>query len=111
MLGNEECAKILESERLRFQEEKNAKLLSGWNKTMQYAFTDSGESFHIVFADGKPGPVIRGKAEKPEIEYRMDTDTFAAITAKTLDSMKAFSRGLVKIKASMPDMMKLQKLT
>jgi hypothetical protein len=111
MLGIEECARILEAERLRFTEEGNARHFSGWNKTMQYAFTDSGEHFHFAFADGKPGPLVRGKAEKPEIEYRMDTDTFAAITSKNLDSMKAFQRGLVKIKASVPDMLKLQKLS
>ena len=111
MLSNEDCVRILESERLRFQEEKNARLLAGWNKTMQYAFGDSGECFHIVFSGGKPGPLVRGKAEKPDIEYRMDTDTFAAITSKALNEMKAFTQGLVKIKASMPDMMKLQKLS
>jgi hypothetical protein len=111
MLSHEECARILESQRLRLQDEKNARLLSEWNKTMQYAFTDSGEFFHVVFADGKPGPVVRGKAENPEIEYRMDTNTFAAITSKALNEMKAFTQGLVMIRASVPDMLKLQKLS
>ncbi len=111
MIDAEGCARMLESERLRFMQEKNAALLAGWNKTMQYAFSDSGECFHIVFQDGRPGPVERAKAENPEIEYRMDTDTFAAILSKEMGSMQAFTRGLVKIKASMPDMMKLQKLS
>jgi putative sterol carrier protein len=111
MLGIEECARMLETERLRFMEEKNAQHFSGWNKTMQYAFTDSGEHFHFAIADGKPGSLVRGKADNPEIEYRMDTDTFADIASKTLDPMKAFQRGLVKIKASVPDMLKLMKLS
>ncbi|RPJ06483.1 MAG: hypothetical protein EHM28_09995 [Spirochaetaceae bacterium] len=111
VLGHDECFKILESQRLRFLEEKNAKLFSGWNKTMQYFFPDTGEYFHFVFANGKPGELTFSQVNNPEIEYRMDTDTFKAITERTLDPIKAWQQGKVKLKAALPDMLKLQKLS
>jgi hypothetical protein len=40
----------------------------------------------------------------------MSSDTFLAITRKEITGMKAFTQKLVKVKASMPDLLKLQKL-
>lgn len=111
MIERDECLKILESQRSRFLEEKNLKLFSGWNKTMQYFFPDTGRYYHFVLADGRPGPLIEDQAAHPEIEYRMDTDTFAAIAAKALDPVTAWKQGKVKLKAILPDMLKLQKLS
>jgi hypothetical protein len=34
----------------------------------------------VVFTNGAPGPLTASRAAKPEIEYRMDTETFAAVT-------------------------------
>ncbi len=110
MLTHDACVKLLESQYVRFTSGENARLFTGWNKTMQYFFPDSGEYYHIVFTNGAPGPLTAGQAQKPEIEYRMDTDTFAAIMSGALAPMKAWQQGKVKLKASLPDMMALQKL-
>jgi hypothetical protein len=40
----------------------------------------------------------------------MSSDTFLSIARKELTGMQAYSRKLVKVKASMGDLLKLQKL-
>jgi putative sterol carrier protein len=51
---------------------------------------------------------MEGKAESPAVYYEMNSDTFAAIARKEITGMKAYMQG--KVKASMGDLMKLQKL-
>jgi putative sterol carrier protein len=48
--------------------------------------------------------------EKPEVLYEMSSDTFAAIARRETTGMKAYMQGKIKVKASMTDLMKLQKL-
>lgn len=110
MISKEQLIEVLEFQSKKFLDEKVAKSFSGWNKTMQYHFTDTDEYWNIKLIDGKPQPVQQGKVEKPEIEYQMSTDTFIAIHNKELSPLKAYQQGKVKLKASITDMMKLQKL-
>ena len=63
-----------------------------------------------MFTNGTPGPLTAGRAAKPEIEYRMDTETSAAITSGALAPLTAWRKGKVKLKASLPDMLAVQKL-
>jgi hypothetical protein len=106
----EQVIENLEIMRSRFSDEKLAKNFQSWNKTMQYYFTDSGEYWRIVLVNGSPEPLQEGQAEDAAIKYEMSTDTFVAITKKELSGMKAYKQGLVKVKAAVPDLMKLQKL-
>jgi putative sterol carrier protein len=53
---------------------------------------------------------VEGKVEGAQVTYEMSSDTFLAIHRKELSGMKAYAQKLVKVKASMPDLLKLQKL-
>jgi len=110
MVDTEKLTETLESQRLKFAHEKVAKSFSSWNKIMQYHFTDTDEYYYIRFTDGTAEPVVKGKHEKPDIQYEMSTETFFAIAGKEITGMKAYQQKKVKLKASMPDMMKLQKV-
>lgn len=106
-----ELEKTLEMFRLKFRDARVAKDFKGWTgKTMQYLFTDSGEYFHITFQDDGPAPAVRGKPAKADIQYELSTETFLAMARKEITGLKAYTQGKVKLRASVPDMLKLQKI-
>ena len=100
----------IEQQRLKFCDPRVAKDFSRWNKTMQYHFTDSDDYYLIRFVDGQPQSPVREQVAQPDIQYKMDTDTFIAISRKEISGLKAYQQKKVKLKASMPDMIKLQKI-
>jgi putative sterol carrier protein len=110
MVDKQTLLQALNEQRLRFSHSKVAKDFSRWNKTMQYHFTDSGEYYLIRFVEGQPQPPAQEQVSKPDIQYEMDSDTFLAINRKEITGLKAYQQKRIKLKASMPDMMKLQKI-
>jgi hypothetical protein len=110
MIDTMTLLEVLEEQRLRFTDPRVAKEFSRWNKTMQYHFTDTGEYYLIRFVDGEPQPPTREQVEKPDIQYTMDSTTFFAIVRKEITGLRAYQQKRVKLKASIPDMMKLQKI-
>ncbi len=106
-----ELESTMEMFRLKFLDPRVAGSFKGWNgKTMQYLFSDLGEYYSIRFQDGVPGPVEKGKPEKADICYEMTTETFLALARKEMTGLRAYGLGKVKLRASMPDMLKLQKI-
>jgi hypothetical protein len=94
----------------RFTHPKVASSFKGWNRTMQYVFADIDLAVTIPVRDGVPGQPVEGSAVGAEVIYEMSSETFLAISRKEISGMKAFTQKLVKVKASMPDLLKLQKL-
>jgi hypothetical protein len=107
-----ELEQLLEEQRLKYTDERVAKNFKGWNKTMQYHFTDNDEYYLLRMEDGAPQPVERLEQplEKPDIQYEMDAETLRAMTRKELSGLQAYQQKRIKLKASMSDMMKLQSL-
>jgi len=104
----EQC---LESFRLKFYDPRVVKDYKGWSgKVMQYHFTDTDQYYHIRFQDGQPQPAVKGKPEKADISYEMSAAVFLALTRRELSGLKAYALGKVKVRAAMPDLLKLQKL-
>ncbi|MEA2070678.1 MAG: SCP2 sterol-binding domain-containing protein [Asgard group archaeon] len=110
MTSKEEIIEEMNKFREKMMQEKYAKHFQGWNKTMQYYFTDRDEKYYIELVNGKPKEPKEGEIEKPEISYKMSTDTFLSLMNGEISGMKAYTSGKLKVKASMPDLMKLQKL-
>ena len=109
-MEQEQLLQVLEEQRLRFSDPRVAKEFSRWNKTMQYHFTDLDEYYVIRFVEGRAEPPLCRQVEKPDIQYEMDSDTFLAITRKEITGLKAYQQKRIKLKAAMPDMLKLQKI-
>lgn len=110
MATKEEVLEEMNKFRSKIQEEKFARHFKKWNKTMQYHFTDTNEHYYIKLVDGIPEDVVEGQAEKPEISYSMSTDLFMQIQRGEISGLKAYNSGKLKVKASMSDLIKLQKL-
>jgi putative sterol carrier protein len=112
MVSAEELVALLEEQRRKYEDPRVAGQFKGWNKTMQYHFTDSGEYWIIRMVNGEPLPAqkIEAPLVKPEIQYEMDTEILRDMNSGRLSGMEAFQQKKLRLKASMPDMMKLQSL-
>jgi putative sterol carrier protein len=107
-LSVEQC---LETFRLKMHDPRVVKDYKGWSgKVMQYYFPDTGRYYHIRFQDGLPQPAVEGKPEKADVFYEMSSAVFRALSRKEISGLKAFAQGKVKVRAAMPDLLKLQKL-
>jgi hypothetical protein len=110
MASRDTVLETLKIQRERFSHEKIASSFRGWNRTMQYHFPDLDLFIALPVIDGIPGDIVERKIDGAQVSYEMSSDTFLAIHRKEITGMKAFSQKLVKVKASMPDLLKLQKL-
>ena len=77
---------------------------------MRYVFPDIGLTATITVTDGVPSEPAEGASDGAQVSYEMSSDTFLAIARKELTGMQAYTRILVKVKATMGDLLKLQKL-
>jgi len=101
----------LETFRSKILDPRVVKDYRNWSgRVMQYHFTDTGQYYHIRFQDGLPQPAVRGKPEKADVSYEMSSAIFLAMSRKEISGLKAYALGKVKVRAPMPDLLKLQKL-
>jgi len=110
MVNPDELMKTLDDQRKKYTHKDVVRHFKGWNKTLQYYFTDIDEYYVIELVDGNPKPVVKEKLENPDIMYSMSTETFLALNRGEITGFKAYQRGKLKIKATMREIMKLQKL-
>ena len=110
MADREQVLETLRAQNARFAHPKVAASFKGWNRLMRYDFPDIGLSMIIPVQDGVPGEPVEDKDGSAQVVYEMSSDTFLAIARHELTGMQAYARRLVKVKASMPDLLKLQKL-
>lgn len=103
---------LMEEQRDKFSDPAISHNFNGWNKTMQYYFPDINEYWVLAFSDGNAGPPTQGTGpvQKPDIHYELSTETLRAMTRGEISGLKAYQSRQLKIKASFPDMMKLQAL-
>jgi putative sterol carrier protein len=110
MISKEELLEILDEQKKKYTHEKVASSFKKWNKTIQYHFTDREEYYSFELVNGQPGSIIEGKIENPDIEYTMSTETFMSLVKKEITGFKLYQQKKIKVKASMPELLKLQKL-
>jgi putative sterol carrier protein len=110
MANMEEVLETLEKQKDKYTHESVAKFFKDWNKKLQYHFTDIDEYYVIELVKGIPQPIVKEKLKNPDIMYSMSTDTFLKLNRGEISGFKAYQRKELKIKATMPEIMKLQKL-
>jgi len=101
---------VLEETKAKFTREDNLNTFKGWNKTILYYFTDLDEYWSFNVINGVPDILKEGKIKDPDISYTVSGTVFIGMMRGEIDAFKAFRKKWVKIKASVKDMIKLQKL-
>ena len=101
-----EMQKVIE----KMTDEKLARHYRGWNKVMQYYFTDTNDMYYIELINGVPQQPVKGEKPDAKIKYYMSTPDYLALMRGEIAGLKLYNQKRLKIKASMPDILKLQKL-
>lgn len=94
----------------RFKMEKNQKRFRKWNKTMAFTITDLEKTWVTVIEEGVPGELEEKEPEKADIWVKIDSATWKGIIDGTESAMNAYTKGKIKIKGKMTDLLKMQKL-
>lgn len=81
-----------------------------FTKTMQFNFPDLGTSFLFKIENGVLKELSESSVEKPDISVTSSSDTLLAIMSKKMGAMSAYTTGKLKVRGSMKDLLKLQKL-
>ncbi len=110
MPTREEVVDALEAARKKLLDENAKKEFKGWTRTIQYHFKDTDEFWHFDVIDGIPGQLVNEESDDAEVKFNMTEDTLLGLIDGKIKGMVAFTTGKVKVKASMKDISKLQKL-
>ena len=108
MVAKEEVLKVLESVRTKFENPTNKTKFKGFDRTLQFHFTDLDMSFHTRIHEEIMDPFTEGTLEKPHLLVTTDSGTLLGIMQGSLSPLDAYSVGKLKAKGSMTDLLKLQ---
>ena len=108
MPDRKEFLAALETARSRMIDEDGKPVLTGWNRKVLYHFPDIDEYWYMQVVDGYPQPPVQEEIEDADVRIRMTSEIFVGLMNGTVNGMRAFTSGKVKVKASMADVRKLQ---
>ncbi|MFX1474988.1 MAG: SCP2 sterol-binding domain-containing protein [Promethearchaeota archaeon] len=83
---------------------------AGYDRTLEFKFTDLDTSFHTRIHDQSMDFWVEGALEKPNMLVTTDSGTIKGILEGSLSPLDAYSMGKLKVKGSMTDLLKLQVL-
>jgi len=109
MADKDELMEALGKWAAKLDEESYKERFKGFDKTLQFDFTD--QDFHIlmVFKD-QTCTLEEGSVETPDIVISTASDTILGITNGEISPTRAFMGGKLKAKGNMKDMLKIQML-
>ncbi len=110
MTTRKEVIDALEAAREKLLTEEAKKEFQGWTRIIQYHFKDTDEFWHFEVIDGTPRELVNAESEDAEVKFTMTEDTLLGLISGKINGMVAFTTGKVKVKASLKDISKLQKL-
>jgi len=108
MPDRKEFLAALETARSRMIGEDGKPVLTGWNRQVLYYFSDIDEYWYMQVVDGYPQSPVQEEIEDADVKIKMTSEIFVGLMNGTVNGMRAFTSGKVKVKASMADVRKLQ---
>lgn len=81
-----------------------------FTKTMQFSFPDINTSYLFKIENGVLKELSESSIEKPDILVTSNSDILLAIMNRKMGAMSAYTTGKLKVRGSMRDLLKLQKL-
>ncbi|MFX1300377.1 MAG: SCP2 sterol-binding domain-containing protein [Promethearchaeota archaeon] len=108
MATKDKILEVLEMVRGQFEDPANKSKFKGFDRTLQFLFTDLGTSYYSRIHDETMDPFSEGELEKPNLLVTTDSETLIGIMEGGLSPLDAYSVGKLKAKGSMSDLLKLQ---
>lgn len=108
MATKDEVLQVLDKVRVKFELRETKSKFKGFDRTLQFHFTDLEISFYTRVHDESMDPFTEGEVEKPNLLVTTDSGTLIGIMQGNLSPLDAYSLGKLKAKGSMTDLLKLQ---
>jgi len=110
MATKEEAYKGLERVKAKFSDPNLKEKFKDFTKKLQFSFTDISVNYYFDVVNGQVKTLKEGKIDNPDIQVSMKTDTFIGILDKKINPATSYMTGKIKVKGSMGDLIKLQKI-
>lgn len=94
----------------RFTEPSIQESFKGFTKKIMFDFADTKEQYILSVVDGKEASLEKSTAQTADVVVTISTDTLAGIMNRTTNPVTAYVMRKIKVKGSMEDLMKLQKI-
>ena len=94
----------------KFNDPATQESFKGFTKKIMFDFTDTKEQYVVSVQDGKTASVEKVESGSADVVVSTSTDTFAGIMNKTTNPVTSYVMRKIKVKGSMEDLLKLQKL-
>jgi putative sterol carrier protein len=101
---------LLERIRGRFGEPSIQESFRGFTKKIMFDFTDTEEQYVLSVVDGREASVEKSAAQGADVVVTISTDTLSGVMNRTTNPVTAYMMRKIKVKGSMDDLMKLQKI-
>jgi putative sterol carrier protein len=82
----------------------------GFEKTLQFSFTDTQQNFVIAVAQDGSAALSEATAPQPDVAITTTTDVLAGIMDKKVNGVTAYMTRKIKVTGNMEDLNRLQKL-
>lgn len=96
--------------RARFEDPSVSVSLKGFTKTLQVSLTDLGEDYVFTLKDGELCGLEKKSVPDPDVTVIVAGPLMEGIMSKTSNGILAYLTGRLKMKGSMDDLLRLQKL-
>jgi len=110
MPNKEQVFESLEEIRRKFEDPSVKEKFKGFKRDIQFKFPDLNAQYVLSISEDATATLKEGFLEKPHVTVETDSATFLGIRSKTISATQAYMSGRLKVKGSMPDLLKLQKL-
>ena len=100
----------LDGIRKKFDEPSIKEKFKDFKRDAQFKFPDIGAAYILKITEEPTASLTEGTMDAPQILVEMDSATFLGIRTKKISGAQAYATGKLKIKGSMPDLLKMQKL-
>ena len=107
---NDEVYKALEKWTKKLEEPQIAKEFEGFNKAMQFYFSDLNNSAMVLNFRNQSCSLFEGEKLDAEITLTTTSDVIIGITNGKIDPMEAFIAGQLQPKGQIQDLQKLEYL-
>lgn len=94
----------------KFSDSATQESFKGFTKKIMFDFTDTKEQYVISVEDGKNASLEKTSSGNGDVVVTTTTDVLAGIMNKTTNPVTSYVTRKLKVKGSMEDLMKLQKL-
>ncbi len=109
MVEQERLMAAFEKIRERMLNADGTPVLPDWTRQIQFHFPDVQQYWLLDVVNGLPQHLVQQDEEaEADVRISMSSDTFVKLMERSLSGFVAMTRGLIKIKASMADMRRMQ---